>query len=430
MYYGRAVSFPFDVPGYHTDNISFENCTFTNLGYVYMQEGTNWGENVHFNHCTFYNVVQFPLESGWWWRLNVNNCLFVNAWMMGFIPASGIGGATVTITPTDSIPFEVPFTDQDRHILFTNSAYYLDDWLVDWMRGGWEDNYSNTKWRPDPRITSVGCAYSKDQYRQRFFDMIPYPRPMLDSTALVFFDSTNADGEKLFPYINRTALYDVCEYENKDELNPGFITAPLYLDSLKWFLNEKWSTNLNRMWAYDVEAGYLHHWPLPDNLMYTNEMLKSAAMSGFPLGDLYHWWNPTIREGATDYYSAWLAQADEERETIAYWMENGVHPDSVEVVGIKRLPGNQVPVEFTLSQNYPNPFNPITHIEYTVPRKAELSLKVFDVFGKEVATLVEGTHSTGNYFATLDARNLASGVYFYTLRSEKITITKKLVLVK
>jgi len=429
MYYGRAVSFPYDVPGYHTDSILFENCTFANMGYVYMQEGTNYGDDVQFNHCTFYNVVQFPLESGWWWKLNVTNCLFVNAWMMGYIPVSGVSGATVTIQPADSITFDVPFTDQDRHILFAHSAYYLDDWLVDWMRGGWEKNYNGTEWRPDPRITSVGCPYSKEQYRQRLFDEIPYPRPMLDSTALVYFDSTNVDGSKLYPYINRAALYDVCQLaiDKKYELNPRFDTPPINLDPLKYFLNEKWSTNLDTMWAYDANAGFLQQWPLPENLIYANDTLKTAGMGGFPLGDLYHWWNPAIRSGAEDYYTAWLAQADDERAKIAAWRETGIHPDSV---GIKTQPKTTAPSKFRLSQNYPNPFNPTTQISYSVPRPGHVSLKVYNSIGQEVTTLFDGNREAGEYVATFNGQGLAGGIYFYRLHSEEGSITKKLVLLK
>lgn len=425
MYYGRAVSFPYDVPGYHTDYVSFENCTFANMGYVYMQEGTNYGDNVHFNHCTFYNVVQFPLESGWWWKLNVTNCLFVNAWMMGYVPVQGVSGATVTIQPADSIVFEVPFTDQDRRILFAHSAYYMDNWLVDWMRGGWDKNYSNTPWRPNPNINNVGNPYSKDLYKARAFNEIPYPRPMLDSTAMVYFDSTLADGTKLYPYINRAALYDVNEL--REAVNPRFDTPPLNLEPLKYFLWQKWDANLDSMWAYMPEAGFEQKWPLPENLIYANDTLKTAGMGGFPLGDLYHWWNPAVRAGATDHYSAWLAQAEDERARIAGWLETGKDP---KLSAVKELPGGAVASSFALSQNYPNPFNPMTQIKYSVPQTAHVSLKVYNNLGQEVATLFDGIQRAGNYVAAFNGTKLAAGVYFYRLQSKDVSITKKLVLMK
>ena len=431
MYYGRAVSYPFDVPGYHTDYISFENCTFANMGYVLMQEGSNWGENVHFNHCTFYNTVQFPLESGWWWKLNVTNCLFVNAWMMGYIPLMGAGSATISIEPADSIDFDIPFTDQDRHILFAHSAYYIDDWLVDWMHGGWElpfadDPDSVERWRPPSRITQVGSPYSRSLYKERAFNEIPYPRPMLDSTALMYFDSTDSEGKKVYPYINRAALYSVEDLRNA--VNPRLIVPPLNLEPLKYFLNEKWGTNLDTMWAYEPLIGHeAQCWPLPENLAYANDTLKTAGMGGFPLGDLYNWWNPTVREGATDYYSAWLAQADDERAKIAQWLETGVHPDSVQNA-IKSQTSSLS--KFSLAQNYPNPFNPTTQIKYTVPYDARVSLKVYNTLGQEVANLVDGTQSAGEHIVTFDGKNLAGGIYFYTLKSEGVNITKKLVLIK
>ncbi len=429
MYYGRAVSFPFDVPGYHTDNISFENCTFTNLGYVYMQERTNYADNVHFNHCTFYNVVMFSLESGWWWKLNVNNCLFVNAHMLGFIPAQGIDGATVNIDPADSIAFNVPFTDLDRHILFTHSAYYLDNWLVDWMRGGWTKDYNGTPWRPDPRIKDVANPYSKEQYTTRQFDLIPYPRPMLDRAALAFFDTTNSEGEKLLPYMNRAALYDVTEL--RDKINPRFVTPPLgdsNMDSLKYFLWQKWDKNKDAMWAYLPEAGFNQQWPLPENLAYANDTLKTAGMGGFPLGDLYHWWNPAVREGATDYYSAWLAQADDERAKITRWLETGINPDVP--FSVKKVPNSVIPSAFALHQNYPNPFNPSTQIKYSVPKTSHLSIKVYNNRGQEVARLVDSVQQVGNYVATFDGTKLASGVYVYRLQANGVSITKKFVLMK
>ena len=149
-------------------------------------------------------------------------------------------------------------------------------------------------------------------------------------------------------------------------------------------------------------------------------------MGGFPLGDLYHWWNPAMREGATDYYSAWLAQAEDERATITRWLETG----SPNISSVKRLPSTDVPSDFTLYQNYPNPFNPTTQIKYSVPQTRHVSLKVYNNLGQVVATLFDGAQQAGNYSATFNGAKLAGGVYFYRLQSENVTITKKLVLIK
>ncbi|MCB0752654.1 MAG: T9SS type A sorting domain-containing protein, partial [Ignavibacteriae bacterium] len=84
-----------------------------------------------------------------------------------------------------------------------------------------------------------------------------------------------------------------------------------------------------------------------------------------------------------------------------------------------------------LDQNYPNPFNPTTTIKYSVPVSSGfVSLKVFDVLGKEITTLVNEVQQPGNYEVAFIAENLASGVYYYTLKANGNIITKKMILLK
>ncbi len=88
------------------------------------------------------------------------------------------------------------------------------------------------------------------------------------------------------------------------------------------------------------------------------------------------------------------------------------------------------PTDYFLSQNYPNPFNPSTTITYALAENIDVSLKVFDVLGNEVATLINENQPAGTYDVTLDAGNLSSGVYYYTLQAGEFTSTKKLMLMK
>ncbi len=85
---------------------------------------------------------------------------------------------------------------------------------------------------------------------------------------------------------------------------------------------------------------------------------------------------------------------------------------------------------FELGQNYPNPFNPSTVISYQLPVASEVSLKVYDVLGREVATLVSGRQEAGRYSVPFNAASLSSGVYFYRLQSGSFVETKKMMLVK
>jgi len=88
------------------------------------------------------------------------------------------------------------------------------------------------------------------------------------------------------------------------------------------------------------------------------------------------------------------------------------------------------PIEYSLSQNYPNPFNPSTTIAYSILKDGLVTLKVYDVLGKEVVTLVNEVQSAGTRNITFDASSLSSGVYYYQLVSGEFTSTKKLILMK
>ncbi len=90
----------------------------------------------------------------------------------------------------------------------------------------------------------------------------------------------------------------------------------------------------------------------------------------------------------------------------------------------------RIPNFYALQQNYPNPFNPATKISYALPKTGNVTLKVYDILGREVATLVNEVKQAGIYTVDFNASNLASGVYFYRILSGDFTAVKKMVLVK
>ena len=91
---------------------------------------------------------------------------------------------------------------------------------------------------------------------------------------------------------------------------------------------------------------------------------------------------------------------------------------------------NEVPTQFTLSQNYPNPFNPLTNVDFQLRIGGYVTLKVFDLLGREVATLVNELKNAGRYTARWDASRLSSGVYFYTISAGAYRETKRMILMK
>jgi hypothetical protein len=90
-----------------------------------------------------------------------------------------------------------------------------------------------------------------------------------------------------------------------------------------------------------------------------------------------------------------------------------------------------VPRSFSLSQNFPNPFNPETHIQFCVAQKQTVSVRVYDVLGREVAILVDGVRTPGTYTAFWNARKISSGVYFYRLLvGGTPMLTRKMMVVR
>ncbi|MBZ0202734.1 MAG: T9SS type A sorting domain-containing protein, partial [Ignavibacteria bacterium] len=83
-----------------------------------------------------------------------------------------------------------------------------------------------------------------------------------------------------------------------------------------------------------------------------------------------------------------------------------------------------------LSQNYPNPFNPSTKIDFSLPNSSNVELKIFDVLGREVYTLLNEEFAAGNYSVDFNASELPSGMYFYKLTSGEFSEVKKMVLIK
>ena len=83
-----------------------------------------------------------------------------------------------------------------------------------------------------------------------------------------------------------------------------------------------------------------------------------------------------------------------------------------------------------MEQNYPNPFNPVTNLEFGISDLGFVSLKVFDILGKEIATLVNEKLNPGNYKVEFDGSGLTSGVYFYRIEAGEFVDTKRMILVK
>ncbi len=117
-----------------------------------------------------------------------------------------------------------------------------------------------------------------------------------------------------------------------------------------------------------------------------------------------------------------------------YVQANGIlYTKTGGVTSVEEMKDIPVPADFTLYQNYPNPFNPETKIRYSIPAGSEsklVNLKIFDLLGNEIITLLNQTQSHGTYEVTFDAGNFSSGVYFYQLKAGKYEESKKMILLR
>jgi hypothetical protein len=110
---------------------------------------------------------------------------------------------------------------------------------------------------------------------------------------------------------------------------------------------------------------------------------------------------------------------------------SGITMDKSQAIEVsKNVESENNPKEYALFNNYPNPFNPTTIIEYQLPKDGFVSLKVYDILGREIKTLVNGFRTLGKYSVSFDGTNLASGIYFYQLKSNGFSSIKKMILTK
>ena len=164
-----------------------------------------------------------------------------------------------------------------------------------------------------------------------------------------------------------------------------------------------------------------------DTLGFSSSIDSARVLINIFDPDGYHkgalpWDGPDSR---TYYKSWWGSEWGPAMRTIKFGSATAVEQQE-----------SSVPAVFALAQNYPNPFNPTTTVRFDVPQRSQVDITVFDVMGREIRTLVRGDYTPGSYRTTFDATGLASGVYFYRMRStaaeggQTFVDTKKLVLVR
>ena len=138
--------------------------------------------------------------------------------------------------------------------------------------------------------------------------------------------------------------------------------------------------------------------------------------------------NNTVQPRDNFYYRANYIGAFNEANT---WYDGWTFlSQSGLAVSIEDPNRETLPDGISLDQNYPNPFNPSTEISFTLPGSENVSLEIFDITGRKVATLIDGVQSAGTNTVRFDASSLSSGMYIYRLQSNSFSLTRKMMLIK
>ncbi|MDP2038061.1 MAG: T9SS type A sorting domain-containing protein, partial [Ignavibacteria bacterium] len=271
---------------------------------------------------------------------------------------------------------KIPYVPSKRVFVAQNNAYFNPAKLVNFYK-----NWNDTVKTKD----SVEVITGKKQYLTR---------------KLTMADWINGLGKAVIDSLTNPKQWDYSKFvsvANNANLDPTFTDAGVvaHIDELIGYVNRIASRKLDNPWHYKL--AFPPAWPIPENLAYTNSALVKGGTDGYAVGDLN--WFPTQKN---------------------QWIKTDIQSDL----------SAAMPTQYSLEQNYPNPFNPTTNIKFSVPQQGKFAVRVFDLLGREVATLFNGVVNAGVHSVTFNGDKLSSGIFFYNLVGDKVNITKKMMLIK
>jgi hypothetical protein len=430
------------------EKIAFFRATFPHFrGYVYVN-------SYYFIH-SFY---QFGMK-----RIVTVSFVVFSMFMLGSMSFAKTGGKTEILRPTPIKPvYKGPFVEQPVNIKLGQLTPLAgkQETLKYFDQASFDEGLNLELPAPngplldengDPILSAGGSEFDYVAYGSRFSTTLPNPR--LDSVRIWFYvdsmESITGNKLEVGAVKQRMVLHgDGNEYPHPDLGNDGSIGA-------SYAANHK---NINRS-SLKIGTGELNSvkvsfsalaLPEADFCVYLNARVfggsggteiitnKMRVMSdSISLGGDFAGLDPEVNrtyqialDQESAYYNTGYALYDfgEDGNPDIYapnmYIVAYVRDPSINAVDDVKLEGN------ALAQNYPNPFNPSTVIKYSVAKAGEVSLKVYNALGSEVATLVNGFVSHGENSVNFDASGLPTGTYYYTLKSGDFTQTKHMVLSK
>jgi hypothetical protein len=147
-------------------------------------------------------------------------------------------------------------------------------------------------------------------------------------------------------------------------------------------------------------------------------------------GKYMAFWNSKSKDSSYITTGTYVCKINAASQNPIAVFDSSIQIHFQKITGIKNTNSNINPLYFKLSQNYPNPFNPSTIINFSLTKSDKVSLKIYDLLGREVSTLVNEYKPAGNYSVNFKATNLSSGVYIYKLQAGEFVKNAKMILLK
>jgi len=368
--------------------INLENNTYVNCGRTLGNGGNFYTSDLIENHVSIINSQTNAQEIHWNQALMANN-LFYNWSWLGRTPADVAYNYSITT-------FE------------TFSGLELDSVSVYWGR--------NLLYR-DPAI--------KEYYDNELAaaEVSPYITWNLDVDSTILADDNTTIGKSYW------------------DIDPEFTTGPGNLDQILGWLSYKYDDSVTDYvhWGiaapvtYDAGTGQpVLSWPPAFDLSYSNQYLLVGGTDGLPVGDLN--WFPDAKATYLANRDAYIAAlVDSITNATALYIPGDPESERItEDMLVSVEAGDfSTPDNFSLASNYPNPFNPATTVSFEMARANKIDMKIYDVSGKLVKTIVDNKNYTaGSHTVTVDMADHSSGVYFIMLSNGSQKLTRKMTLLK
>lgn len=426
--------------------------------------GETGATEVILDNCAFVdldgNVVQTDSSPD---LVSVTNCMMINSHSLRDRPWGGHFGR-FNITAALTIMENNTYVNHGR-LLGNGGNFYESDLIENHITSvNCQTNAQNLHWKQGLMANNIfynwswlGRTPADVAYNYSFTTFEFYAGLALDSVSLyvgrnllyrdpaikAYYDNELA-GYNVMPYIvwNESVDTTITEDDNFTigknywDIDPMFTTPTDNLDKMFGWLSNHYDSLVTEWvdWrspspvTYDANGQPVLSWPPAFDLTYANEALQKAGTDGLPVGDLN--WFPDAKADYEANRAQYIAALQDSitSATSLYIPGDSLSGRITEITSVRQ--SDAIAKEYNLSRNYPNPFNPSTNIKFSIPKSDIVTLKVYNVLGQEVATLINRELAAGSYKVDFNASQLSSGVYFYTIKTGSFTATKKMMLLK